>query len=79
MPADPSVTATEPVSVTAAPPAQALRATVPVPGAWAAWGIGVAVYVLAVVHRTSLGVAGLDAAARFGIGASALSDRKSVV
>lgn len=43
------------------------------PGAWAAWGIGVAVYVLAVVHRTSLGVAGLDAAARFGIGASALS------
>jgi MFS family permease len=31
------------------------------------------VYVLAVIHRTSLGVAGLDAAARFGIGASALS------
>ncbi|MHA6761463.1 MFS transporter [Streptacidiphilus sp. PAMC 29251] len=42
-------------------------------GAWFAWGIGVTVYVLAVVHRTSLGVAGLDAAARFGIGASALS------
>ena len=41
--------------------------------AWFAWGIGVTVYVLAVVHRTSLGVAGLDAAARFGIGASALS------
>lgn len=41
--------------------------------AWFAWGIGVSVYVLAVVHRTSLGVAGLDAAARFGIGASALS------
>ncbi|MFC1434092.1 nitrate/nitrite transporter [Streptacidiphilus sp. N1-3] len=41
--------------------------------AWCAWGIGVTVYVLAVVHRTSLGVAGLDAAARFGIGASALS------
>ncbi|MEY9941147.1 nitrate/nitrite transporter [Streptacidiphilus sp. MAP5-3] len=42
-------------------------------GAWTAWGIGVTVYVLAVVHRTSLGVAGLDAAARFGINASALS------
>ncbi|WP_051942645.1 MFS transporter [Streptacidiphilus rugosus] len=41
--------------------------------AWTAWGIGVTVYVLAVVHRTSLGVAGLDAAARFGINASALS------
>lgn len=41
--------------------------------AWIAWGIGVTVYVLAVVHRTSLGVAGLDAADRFGIGASALS------
>ncbi|MFK0192651.1 nitrate/nitrite transporter [Kitasatospora sp. NPDC090308] len=41
--------------------------------AWFAWSLGVAVYVLAVVHRTSLGVAGLDASARFGIGASALS------
>ncbi|MFB7662669.1 nitrate/nitrite transporter [Kitasatospora sp. NPDC056138] len=41
--------------------------------AWTAWSIGVCVYVLAVIHRTSLGVAGLDAAARFGIGASALS------
>jgi len=41
--------------------------------AWCAWAIGVTVYVLAVVHRTSLGVAGLDAAARFHIGASALS------
>lgn len=42
-------------------------------GAWTAWTIGVTVYVLAVVHRTSLGVAGLDAASRFGINASALS------
>ncbi|MEZ0092713.1 nitrate/nitrite transporter [Streptacidiphilus sp. EB129] len=42
-------------------------------GAWFAWGIGVSVYVLAVVHRTSLGVAGLAAATRFGIGASQLS------
>ncbi|MFD7412075.1 nitrate/nitrite transporter [Kitasatospora purpeofusca] len=41
--------------------------------AWIAWSIGASVYVLAVIHRTSLGVAGLDAADRFGIGASALS------
>lgn len=37
------------------------------------WGTGVLVYVVAVVHRSSLGVAGIDAAERFGIGASALS------
>nr|AQT39222.1 NarK [Streptomyces sp.] len=37
------------------------------------WGIGVAVYFVAVIFRTSLGVAGLDAADRFGINASALS------
>ncbi|MDH6143249.1 MFS family permease [Kitasatospora sp. GP30] len=41
--------------------------------AWLAWSVAVSVYVLAVIHRTSLGVAGLDAAHRFGIGASALS------
>ncbi|MFI1518251.1 nitrate/nitrite transporter [Kitasatospora cineracea] len=60
---------------TAAPPA-APPAVLHPPGgraAWFAWTVGVTVYVLAVVHRTSLGVAGLDAAARFGIGASALS------
>ncbi|MFD6414980.1 nitrate/nitrite transporter [Streptomyces sp. NPDC060194] len=37
------------------------------------WGIGVAVYFVAVIFRTSLGVAGLDAADRFAINASALS------
>ncbi|WP_329134276.1 MFS transporter [Streptomyces sp. NBC_01476] len=37
------------------------------------WGVGTLVYFVAVVHRTSLGVAGIDAAARFHIGASALS------
>ncbi|MGW7362619.1 MFS transporter, partial [Streptomyces sp. NPDC054841] len=37
------------------------------------WGIGVAVYFVAVVFRTSLGVAGLDAADRFDVNASALS------
>ncbi|MCP3819344.1 MFS transporter [Streptomyces sp. A3M-1-3] len=39
----------------------------------AVWGIGVAVYFVAVTFRTSLGVAGLDAADRFDVGASALS------
>ncbi|MEU3598893.1 MFS transporter [Streptomyces sp. NPDC006798] len=37
------------------------------------WGIGVAVYFVAVIFRTSLGVAGLDAAERFDVNASALS------
>lgn len=37
------------------------------------WGIGVAVYFVAITHRTSLGVAGLDAAERYQINASALS------
>lgn len=37
------------------------------------WGIGVAVYFVAVVFRTSLGVAGLQAQDRFEVGASALS------
>jgi MFS family permease len=39
----------------------------------AVWTIGTLVYTVAVVHRTSLGVAGIDAATRFHIGASALS------
>ncbi|MFF2651394.1 nitrate/nitrite transporter [Streptomyces sp. NPDC058045] len=37
------------------------------------WSIGVAVYFTAVTFRTSLGVAGLDAADRFHVNASALS------
>src|SRR3712207_9086025 len=41
--------------------------------AWAVWGVGLAAYVVAVLHRTSLGVAGLDAQARFDIGASTLA------
>lgn len=41
--------------------------------AFAVWGIGVAVYFVAVIFRTSLGVAGLDAADRFHVGASALA------
>ncbi len=39
----------------------------------AVWGIGVSVYFVAVIFRTSLGVAGLDAADRFDVNASALS------
>ncbi|WP_037666708.1 MFS transporter, partial [Streptomyces afghaniensis] len=41
--------------------------------ALAVWGIGVSVYFVAVIFRTSLGVAGLDAADRFHVNASALS------
>ena len=41
--------------------------------AYAIWGTALAVYVLAVFHRTSLGVAGLIAADRFGINASQLA------
>lgn len=37
------------------------------------WAIAVGVYLLAVFHRTSLGVAGLQAATRFGISPSQLS------
>ncbi|GGY10014.1 MFS transporter [Streptomyces hiroshimensis] len=39
----------------------------------AVWGIGVGVYFVAIIFRTSLGVAGIDAAERFHINASALS------
>jgi sugar phosphate permease len=41
--------------------------------AWAVWAVGLSAYVVAVLHRTSLGVAGLDAQDRFGIGAGALA------
>src|ERR1700722_1608110 len=34
---------------------------------WAVWGVGVLTYILTVMQRTSLGVAGLEAAKRFGI------------
>ncbi|MFE7116996.1 nitrate/nitrite transporter [Streptomyces sp. NPDC057654] len=37
------------------------------------WGLGVGVYFVAIIFRTSLGVAGIDAAERFHINASALS------
>ncbi|GAA0805098.1 MFS transporter [Spirilliplanes yamanashiensis] len=41
--------------------------------AWIVWGAALAAYVVAVLHRTSLGVAGLEAQAHFGIGASAVA------
>ncbi|MFI6031511.1 nitrate/nitrite transporter [Amycolatopsis magusensis] len=39
---------------------------------WFIWLTAAAVYLLAVFHRTSFGVAGLEAAERFGVGAAAL-------
>lgn len=43
------------------------------PGARVVWGAALAAYVVAVLHRTSFGVAGVEAVDRFGIGATALS------
>ena len=40
---------------------------------WAVWGVGVLAYVLAVAQRTTLGVAGLDAAQRFAVSPGVLS------
>jgi len=44
----------------------------PLGRAWVAWGLGVSAYFVAVFHRTSLGVASLDAERRFHIGPSLL-------
>jgi MFS family permease len=62
--------------VSAATPTSRLSLAADPPGggrAVAVWGLGVAVYFIAITYRTSLGVAGLDAAHRFDINASALS------
>jgi MFS family permease len=40
---------------------------------WVIWSVGVLAYVLAVMQRTTFGIAGLDAAARFAITPGALS------
>ena len=40
---------------------------------WVVWGVGVFAYIVAVLHRTAFGVAGLDAADRFVISPSLLS------
>ena len=49
--------------------------TSPPPGARAltVWGAAVAAYAIAVLHRSSLGVAGLETASRFGVSASVLA------
>lgn len=41
--------------------------------AWAVWAVALFAYIVGVLHRTSLGVAGLDAQQRFGIGAGTLA------
>ncbi len=41
--------------------------------AWLVWTVGLAAYLVGVMHRTSFGVAGLDAAERFGASPAALS------
>lgn len=41
--------------------------------AWLFWTIAIVVYIAAVFHRSSLGVAGLQATQRFGVGPAALS------
>lgn len=41
--------------------------------AWLIWTVALAAYILAIFHRTSLGVAGLLAAERFDIAAAQLS------
>ena len=41
--------------------------------AWVVWAVGVVAYVLTVMQRTTMGVAGLDAAERFSITPGALS------
>ena len=45
----------------------------PASRAWVVWTVGLLVYVLAVFHRSSLGVAGLVATERFGISATQLA------
>lgn len=53
-------------------PSAARRTPVPT-SAWLAWGTGLVAYVVAVFHRSSLGVAGAAAQERFSAGASTLS------
>jgi sugar phosphate permease len=54
-------------------PTPALRYPLDGRRSWVVWGAAISVYVLAVFHRTSLGVAGLEAAERFGISSAQLS------
>ena len=45
----------------------------PVPMSWVVWSVGVLAYVLTVMQRTTLGVAGLDASRHLGISPGTLS------
>ncbi|RRQ29715.1 MFS transporter [Rhodococcus sp. Eu-32] len=40
---------------------------------WVVWGVGVFAYIVAILHRTAFGVAGLEAASRFSINPAVLS------
>jgi MFS family permease len=64
-------------SSTATGPARAVAAPVPLPPggakALAMWLVAIVAYVIAVFHRASLGVAGVAAAQRLGVGASLLA------
>ncbi|MET1073782.1 MAG: MFS transporter, partial [Umezawaea sp.] len=40
--------------------------------AWLIWTTAIVIYIAALFHRTSLGVAGLEASERFGVGPAAL-------
>ena len=62
----PAAPAPEPVAAPGADPRPGRRA-------WTIWAAAVCVYLVAVFHRSSLGVAGIVAAHRFGIGASQLA------
>jgi MFS family permease len=59
--------------VPAAVPTTAPPRHLPVRMSWVVWGVGVLAYVLAVMQRTTLGVAGLDAAQHLGVSPGALS------
>lgn len=41
--------------------------------AWMIWGVGISAYIVAVMHRTTFGVAGLEAVGRFDVSASVLA------
>jgi MFS family permease len=45
----------------------------PVRMSWVVWGVGVLAYVLTVMQRTTLGVAGLEAAQHLGVNPGTLS------
>jgi MFS family permease len=64
--------ADERIRVTVAAPIAPDR-SLPVRMSWVVWAVGVLAYVLAVMQRTSFGVAGLDAAQHLGVRAGTLS------